>query len=80
MILYRLMEDNRWLNLLEGSCISEEKYKEVYYISKPLFEIVEEIEIKDMVEYVNEGYCIDKGVEKILFYNERELQNFLNKL
>lgn len=74
------MEDDRWLNLLEGSCISEEKYNTVHYLSKSLFEPVQEFELRDFIEYKNELYCIDKGIEKVLFYNERELQNFLNKL
>lgn len=80
MIWYRLMEDSKWLNLKEGSCINEERYKKVYYVDKPLFEPVEEYEIVDMVEYKDDEYCILNGIEKVLFYTQNELAKFLEKI
>lgn len=79
-VIYRLTEDNNWLNILEGSCITEERYNTIHYLSKSLFEPVAEFELKDFIEYKNELYCIEKGIEKILFYNDRELKVFLDKI
>lgn len=80
MILWRLYEDNRHTGLLEGSCISEEKYKEVFFSDKCLYSPIQEFEIRDFIEYKDDEYCIKKGIEKMLFYNERELQKFLEKI
>lgn len=52
MILFRLTEDCRWLNLLEGSCVTEEKYSTVYFSDKVLFEPIQEYEISDMIKYM----------------------------
>jgi len=80
MILWRLSEDNIRTGLFEGCCISEEKYKSVYYSDRCLYSPITEIEIKDMIEYNDERYCIENGVEKLLFYNEIELNDFLKKI
>lgn len=79
MILWRLTEDDRWLQLPEGACITDEKFKSIHYLSKPLFEPIQEFEIKDFIEYENEVYCMEKGIEKVLFYTQSELQKFLEK-
>lgn len=80
MILWRLTEDCRWLQMLEGSCITEEKYSGVFYTDKALFEPIQDYERKDMIEYSDESYCIIHGIECVLFYNEKELENFLKKI
>lgn len=80
MILYRLMEDSKWLNLLEGSCITEAKFKQVYYLEKPLFEPIQDFEKADMVEYNDSEYCTEKGIETVLFYTQSELEKFLLKI
>lgn len=78
MILYRLIQNCG--GLMAGSCITEEKYKSVYYLDKPLFEPIQEFEIKDMIEYKDEGYCILNGIDKMLFYTPTELNIFIEKL
>lgn len=80
IILYRLTEDCRWLNLLEGSCITEGKFKQVYYTDKALFEPVMAIERQDLIEYKNEEYLAEKGIECMLFYNQQELIKFMEKV
>lgn len=80
MILYRLLEDCRWLNLLEGSCITEERFKGVFYTDRALFEPIQEYEIKDLIKYDNPDYCIANGIECMLFYTQNELEKFLLKL
>lgn len=80
MILYRLTEDCRWLNLLEGSCITEEKYDKVYFTDKSLFEPIQEYEKKDMIEYDDSEYCLLNGIECVLFYTQKELEKFLEKI
>jgi hypothetical protein len=80
MILWRLDEDSRWAGLLESSCISEERYKSVYYTDKPLYSPIQDFEVQDLIEYKDEAYCIEKGIEKVLFYTQNELDLFLNKI
>ena len=80
MILYRLTEDCRWLDLLEGSCITEDKFKQVYYTDKALFEPIQEYEKQDMIEHKDDEYCDAKGIECILFYTQNELEKFLQKI
>ncbi len=77
MIWYRLIQDHE--GLPEGATISEDKFNGIGYIRKTFFEPIEDYEIRDMVEYENEVYCIENGIDKMLFYNEQELENFLNK-
>lgn len=62
-----------------GSCITEDKYRSVYYLDKPLFEPIAEYEVRDMIKYDDEKLCINLGVEFMLFYTPLELEMFLNK-
>jgi hypothetical protein len=77
MIWYRLTQDHE--GLLEGSTISEEKYKGIGYLSKCYFEPIEEYQLQDMIEYEDSIFCIENGIDRILFYNEHEQYVFLNK-
>ena len=78
MIIYRLCEDCE--GVLEGSCISEGKYKQVYYLHKPLFEPIGEEDKKGMIEYKDETYCLQHGLECLLFYNQKEIDKFTEKI
>lgn len=78
MILYRLVQD--WHGIPEGACITQEKYRLVYYMDRALFEPVSDYEIPNMIEYVDVEYCAGIGVERMLFYNEFELQKFIDKI
>lgn len=80
MILYRLTEDSNRLNLLEGSSISEERYKAIFFTDRCLFEPIQGYERKDMKEYNDESYCVIKNIECMLFYNDKELEMFLCKI
>lgn len=77
MILWRLTQD--WDGLPEGACFSEFRYKTIFYLDRPLFEPIQAYEIKDMIKYDDEKYCILHNIEFLLFYNETELNKFLNK-
>ena len=70
MIVYRASED--YDGFLEGSCISEAQYENVYFADKVLWDRIEEFERRDMIEYQN-------GIQCLLFYTESELNNFLEK-
>jgi hypothetical protein len=74
---YRLSEDSG--GLPEGACISQEQFKNVYYTDKPLFDLLEDFEEKDMIEYKDEDLCKSLGIKKILFYSDMELQKFIDK-
>lgn len=76
-VYYRLIQD--FGGLPAGACITEDKFKGVYYLDKPLFEPINEFEIEDMIRYDDEKYCINLGVELLLFYTPLELELFLNK-
>jgi hypothetical protein len=65
--------------LPEGATISEAKFAGIGYLSVCYFEQIQDFEIRDMVEYDNPTYCIENGIDKMLFYNERELDLFLTK-
>lgn len=80
MLLYRLDENLAWLQLLEGSCITESQYKKVFYSDRCLFSVIQDFERKDMVEYKDEEYCREKNIECVLFYNEKELEKFMQNL
>lgn len=80
MVLYRAVQDLIWVGLLEGFCISEGKFKSIYYTDKPLLEVIQEYEVKDMIEYKDEVFCIEHGIEKVLFYLQNELDLFLKKV
>lgn len=76
-MIWRLTRD--WEGLTEGSCISDVQYGKIYYLDKCLFEPIQDFEKKDMIEYQNETYCIENGLECILFYTPNELNRFLEK-
>ncbi len=76
IIYYRLSQ--QWHGLPEGSVIAEAVYKDIYYTDKALWEVICEEEIKDMVKHEDEGFCAANGIEFLLFYNQRELDKFLN--
>lgn len=77
MILYRLVED--YGGLPEGACISEEKFRTVYYTEMALFEVISDFEIPDLIEYHDTHYCIKMGIERVIFYSDLELQKFIDK-
>lgn len=77
MILYRLVQD--WGGIPEGACIGKDKFAAIFYTDKTLFEPISEYEIPDMIEYVDKEYCAGIGIERMLFYNEFELQKFIDK-
>lgn len=79
-ILWRLDEDSEWLGLLEGSCITEEKYKQVYYLDKCLFSPIQSFERADLIEYKEVDYLSEKGIEAVVFYTPNELEKFLLKI
>lgn len=74
-LYYRLIEN--WGEWDEGICITENQYKGLYYIDKPLFEAVTDLD--SMFKFFDEKYCSEKGVEFLLFYSENNLNHFLNK-
>lgn len=78
MILYRLVQD--WGGILEGACVSREQFMGVFYTERALFEPISDYEFRDMIEYVDKEYCAGIGIEKMLFYNEFELQKFIDKI
>lgn len=75
MILWRLRDDH--LELKAGSCITDGQFKSLFYLDKAMWEPIQEYEQADLLEYENEVYCIEKGIQKMLFYNEQELYEFL---
>ena len=77
MIVYRASED--YDGFLEGSCISEAQYENVYFADKVLWDRIEEFERMDMIEYQDEVYFAENGIQCLLFYTESELNNFLEK-
>lgn len=76
IVYYRLCQ--QWQGLPEGSVITEAVHKAIFYLDKAMWEIICEDEIKDMVKYEDEAFCAKNGIEFLLFYNERELDKFLN--
>lgn len=77
-VLYRLEQD--WNGMLKGWCIMEGKYKGVYYLDKPLFSLLTEDDIKEMMEYNDKNYCIQNNIEAVLFYTDKELESFKRKI
>lgn len=77
MIYYRLVQDHE--GMPAGATITEDKFKSVPYLSKCYFEPVDQFQLKDFIEYENEVFCIENGIDKMLFYTEYELNNFLSK-
>lgn len=77
MILYRLTQDYQGLS--EGSCIPEYRHKGLHYLDRALWEPITEQNVEEMVKYHDEKYCLYYNIECLLFYNESELNRFLNK-
>lgn len=75
MILWHL--DQKWGGLPAGSCITDEKYKLIYYLDRCLFSPIQEFEIVDMIEFKDEMFCIENGIDRLLFYTKLELELFL---
>lgn len=69
-----------WRGLYEGSCISEDKYKNVWYADRCLFEPVSSEEFSDWIEVIEENYCKSKELECLLFYTVQEVTIFTTKL
>lgn len=78
MLLWRLVED--FGTILEGSCISESQYRQIYYTEKPLFEMITDEDQNDLIEVDEKNYCEANGVKRILFYNTEEVVKFKKKL
>lgn len=76
-IVYRVIQD--WNGFIEGWCVSEKVYKGVYYLDKPMFEPVTELERLELIKYDNKKYCIENNIECVLFYTEVELEKFKRK-
>lgn len=73
----RLTQDFR--QLLEGSVISDEDYKNVWFAHRCLFEPITEEEIIGMIKYDDQKYCSGMGIEFMSFYNTKELNLFFDK-
>lgn len=80
MIVWRLVQECAWLNLSEGSCINEQRFSELYFTDKTLFEPVSEQEQCAMKKYDDVVYCDRMGIEFMLFYTDNEYQSFLKKI
>lgn len=78
MILWRLTQDHA--GLMEGSCITEAQYKELFYLHRPLYEPISEEDRKGMVEVEEKSYCAAMGIECMLFYSWIEMEKFVNKV
>ncbi len=78
MTLWRLVEDVGVL--LEGSCISDVQFKNIYFTDKVLFEPLSEDDQKQMIEVDEKNYCEANGVKKVLFYTTEEVVIFNKKL
>jgi hypothetical protein len=78
LVIWRLQQD--WRGMFEGSCISEAKYKKIYYLDKVLWMPIAEDEFSDWIEVIEKNYCEAHGLEKILFYTPDEVAEFLKKL
>lgn len=78
IVYYRLVQDFR--GLMEGSCIKESDYESIYFLHKCLFEHLTERNMNEMVKWEDKKYCQNAGIEFMLFYNERELNLFLDKI
>lgn len=74
---FRLVQDHE--GLPAGATITEDKFKGIGYISKVFFEPIDEIQLIDFIEYKNDSFCIENGIDKMLFYNGQELDRFLIK-
>lgn len=78
MILWRLIEDVG--TLLEGSCISDSQYRNVYFVDKAIFEPLSEEDQKELIEVDERNYCEANGLKRILFYTPEEVTKFMIKL
>ncbi len=77
-MIYRLTQDIG--GLYEGSCVSENDYMRVGFHNKCLFEPISEEEVNSMIKYNDKEFCMDNSIDFLLFYNDRELNRFLNKI
>lgn len=77
-IFYRLVQDFK--EKYEGSVISEHDFKSIYFLDKPLFEVLTEQELKTMIRYEEPEYLKEKNIEVMTFYNQKELDLFLDKI
>ncbi len=77
IIYYRLTQDHK--GQCEGICILEYRYKGLFYADRCLWEAIQDFELKDMIKYDDEKYCMTHDIECLLFYTEHELDKFLNK-
>lgn len=68
MIVWRLTCDHE--NLLSGSCVSEQAYKNMFYSNRPLYEPITDDDRKIMIEVKNKRYCDKHNLECILFWSE----------
>lgn len=66
--------------MIEGWCISENQYNGIYYLDKPLFEPITELEQLELIHYDNKHYCTENNIECVLFYTNAELEKFKNKI
>ena len=77
MILWRLNEDA--FGLLEGSCLSDSTYKAIPWFQRSVLDPIDQEERVTMIEHEDEEYCRDNGVECLLFFDQRGLDNFMKK-
>lgn len=77
-ILYRLVQD--WNGMIEGWCITEGNYRGIHYLDKPMFEPITELERLELIQFINKEYCIENNIECVLFYTEKELETFKEKI
>lgn len=78
MTLYRLTQD--WHGLFEGVCVTEAQFEAVFFADKALFEPICDYDKKKMLEYEDDSFCSSMGVQCLLFWSEKELNIFLDKL
>lgn len=74
MILWRVCEGHEGLK--EGMCISEGKYKEVFYLNKYLYEPIQEHDLKTMIEVKDKNICDKFGLEGLWFWDNEEAEKF----
>jgi hypothetical protein len=76
-IVYRLSQDSS--GLFEGACISEARYSEIKWFNRTLFDPIDDESRRDMIEHPDPEYCMENGVECLLFWNEKEINTFVSK-
>lgn len=78
LVIWRLNQDYR--GLFEGSCVSEAKYKGIWYADRCIFSPISEDEFSDWIEVKEQPYIDAHGLEKLLFYSQFEVNDFYKKL